>query len=267
MGVKGLYSYLRPYRHIPSHEKSCAVGIDALSVLYKYRGKLEEIFTLIRSLQEKNYTFHVVFDGKAPESKRLEVDERKKKREDASRQAKELRDYLESDASQSLDEKGRTLLQRQIDQIEAGDAWHCTRELKKDFQKGLSDLNIVYSTSTGEADDMLIDLYKKKEIDIVLSADMDFLVAGIECVWVPGKEIEELCLSEILRDEEITLAQLQDVAILSTIGSMYTKKAFSWVRHYGSIERICVRHALPLTVDQIASLRERLSYTCDGDDA
>ena len=206
MGVKGLYSYLKPHRRTPSHINACAVGIDALSVLYKYRGKLEEIFTLIRSLQEKGYTFQVVFDGKAPESKRVEVDERRKKREEASRQAKELRAYLESDASQSLDEKGRSLLEKQIEQIESGDAWHSTRELRKEFQRRLTELGITYHRAEGEADDLLIELYKKKEIGVVLSADMDFLVAGVDRVWVPGKEVEELCLSEILRDEEISLA-------------------------------------------------------------
>lgn len=268
MGVKGLYSYLRPYRRTLSDINPCTVGIDALSVLYKHRGKLEEIFRLIGSLQEKGYTFQVVFDGKAPESKRVEVDERRKKREDASRQAKELRAYLKSDASQSLDEKGRGLLEKQIDQIEQGDAWHSTRELRKEFQAGLTELGIAYHRAEGEADDLLIELYRKKEIGVVMSADMDFLVAGVDRVWVPGKEVEELCLSDILRDEEITLTQLQDVAILSTIGSMYTQKAFSWIRHYGSIERIRVRHALPFSVEQIASLRERVGYAaCEGDDA
>lgn len=268
MGVKGLYSYLKPHRRTPNLISPCAVGIDALSVLYKYRGKLEEIFTLIRSLQEKGYTCVVVFDGKAPESKREVVDERRKKREDASRQAKELRSYLESDASQTLDAKGRGLLEKQIGQIEQGGAWHSTRELRKEFQAGLTELGIAYHKADGEADDLLIELYKKKEIGVVLSADMDFLVAGVDRVWVPGKELEELCLSEILRDEEISLAQLQDVAILSTIGSMYTQKAFSWIRHYGSIERIRVRHALSLSAEQIASLRGRFVYAaCEGDDA
>lgn len=268
MGVKGLYSYLRPYRRTPCHIGACAVGIDGLSVLYKYRGKLEEIFSVIRFLQEKGYTFQVVFDGKAPESKRVEVDERKKKREDAARQAKELRAYLESDASETLDEKGRGLLEKQIEQIESGDAWHSTRELRKEFQAGLTELGVAYRKAEGEADDLLIELYRKKEISIVLSADMDFLVAGVDRVWVPGKELEELCLSEILRNEEISLTQLQDVAILSTVGSMYTQKAFSWIRHYGSVERVCVRHALPLNSEQISSLRERISHAvCEGDDA
>jgi len=268
MGVKGLYSYLRPYRRTPQFLNPCTVGIDALSILYKYRGKLEEIFSVIRFLQEKGYSIHIVFDGKAPESKREIIDERRKKRENASRQAKELRSYLESDASTSLDEKGRGLLEKQIDQIEQGDAWYTTRELLKEFKDKLNEEGILYHKAEGEADDLLIELYKKNEIGIVLSADMDFLVSGIECLWIPGREIEELCLSEILKEEEISLTQLQDVAILSTISSMYTQKAFSWIRHYGTIERIRVRHALPFSEEQVASLRERFSYTaCEGDDA
>lgn len=246
MGVKGLYSYLRPYRKSPQVEETFCIGIDVLSVLYKFRGDMKQIESLLYQFLSKGFTFVAVFDGKSPEAKQEEVLERRKKREEAQKQADELKAYLESEGSSHLDEKAKSILEKKIKQIEMGEAWFVSRSLLKTFIELLTKLSIPIYKAKEEADDVLITLFKDGKVKAILSTDMDFLVMGVERIWIPCVEskpfnIEEIILSEVLTAEEITLLQLQEIAILSR-DSVPTQKAFSWIRHYGSLENLIQRN-------------------------
>lgn len=266
MGVKGLYSYLRPYRNSPQLEETFCIGIDVLSVLYKFRGDLENLESLFQAFLSKGFTFAAVFDGKAPETKQEEVSERRKKREDAQKQADELKLYLASDDSSTLDEKAKGLLEKKIKQIEMGEAWFVSRNLLKMFTELLQKLTIPIYKAKEEADDVLIQLYNEKKIQAILSTDMDFLVMGVERIWIPCSitlqsdkpdMLEEIILSEVLKSEDVTLQQLQDIAILCR-DSIHTQRAFSWIRHYGSLENLTGRNRLvSYTKEQIGDLRKK----------
>jgi 5'-3' exonuclease len=263
MGVKGLYSYLRPYRKFPQLEETFCIGIDVLSLLYKFRGDLVQIEALIQTFYSKGFTFTAVFDGKAPDTKQEEVSERRKKRDDAQKQADELKLYLQSDGSSHLDEKAKGLLEKKIKQIEMGEAWFVSRSLLKSFTELLQKLSVPIYKAKEEADDVLITLYKDGIIQAILSTDMDFLVMGVERVWIPSNgsgqttTLEELILSEVLKTEDITLDQLQDIAILCR-DSIVTHRAFSWIRHYGSLENLIERNRLiSYTTIQLDGLRKK----------
>ena len=268
MGVKGLYSYLRPYRKSPQVEETFCIGIDVLSVLYKFRGDLEQIESLFQRYLSKGFTFVAVFDGKSPEAKQEEVSERRKKREDAQKQADELKAYLQSEGSAHLDEKAKGLLEKKIKQIEMGEAWFVSRSLLKTFTELLHKLRIPIYKAKEEADDVLITLFREKEIQAILSTDMDFLVMGVERVWIPCsvENVEEIVLQEVLESEEITLQQLQDIAILCR-DSTPTQRAFSWIRHYGSLEILTQRNRLvSYTKEQLEIQRKKFiieSKICD----
>jgi 5'-3' exonuclease len=256
MGVKGLYSYLRPYRKSPQCEETFCIGIDVLSLLYKFRGNLEQIETLFDLYISKGFTFVAVFDGKSPEAKQEEVSERRKKREEAQKQADELKLYLSSDSSGVLDEKARGLLEKKIKQIEMGEAWFVSKVLLKRFTELLQKKEIQIFKAKEEADDVLIHLMKEGKIRAVLSTDMDFLVLGADRIWIPGDTLEEIILSEVLDAEEITFQQLQDIAILCR-DSTPTQRAFSWIRHYGTLENLVERNRLvSYSKDQLETLRK-----------
>ncbi len=261
MGVKGLYSYLRPYRKSPQCEETFCIGIDVLSVLYKFRGNLEQIETLFDFYVSKGFTFIAVFDGKSPEAKQEEVSERRKKREEAQKQADELKLYLSSEGSTVLDEKARGLLEKKIKQIEMGEAWFVSKVLLKKFSELLQKKGIQIYKAKEEADDVLIQLVKEGNIRAVLSTDMDFLVLGAERIWIPGDMIEEIILSEVLTAEEVTLQQLQDIAILCR-DSTPTQRAFSWIRHYGTLETLSERHRLvSYSKEQLDTLRKSFTVS------
>ena len=72
---------------------------------------------------------------------------------------------------------------------------------------------------------------------------MDYLVAGVNIVFVPVKHIlKQLTLSEILEFEEINLEQFKEVAILMGIDNNRIFScddlsiAATFIRHYGSIQ-------------------------------
>jgi 5'-3' exonuclease len=255
MGVKGLYSYLRPYRNSPQLEETFCIGIDVLSVLYKFRGDLEKITIFLDTFLSQGFTFTAVFDGKSPEAKQEEVSERRKKREEAQKQVEELKNYLSSQDSTSLDEKARSLLEKKVKQIEMGEAWFVSRTLLKQFTELLQQKQIIILKAKEEADDVLIQLYNEKKIRAILSTDMDFLVMGVERIWIPGESLEEVILSEVLQQEDITLRQLQDIAILCR-DSIPTQRAFSWIRHYGSLEVLQERNrGITYTKEELTKLR------------
>ncbi len=257
MGVKGLYSYLRPYRKSPHLEETFCIGIDVLSLLYKFRGNLEKIEALLNQYMEKGFTFVAVFDGKSPEAKQEEVNERRRKREDAQKQMTELKKYLVSNDSAHLDEKARGLLEKKVQELEMGEAWYVTKTLLQAFKELLRRKTIDIYKAREEADDVLMTLFRIKKIRCVLSTDLDFLVMGVERLWIPADTMEEIQLEEVLQSEDVTIKQLQDIAILCR-DNIPTGKAFSWMRYYRSIEPLQQRNSsllIQYTKEQLEILR------------
>ena len=257
MGVKGLYSYLRPYRKSPQFEETFCIGIDVLSLLYKYRGDLIKIESFFNEYLQRGFTFVAVFDGKSPEAKQEEVSERRRKREEAQKQMAELKKYLSSQDSSVLDEKARGLLEKKVADLEIGEAWFVSRVLLQSFKELLQRKEIEIYKAKEEADDVLISLYNTRKIRCILSTDMDFLVMGIEHLWVPGDILEEIKLVDVLANECVTITQLQDIAILCR-DNIPTSRAFSWVRFYGAIEGLQQRNIgmlVKYSKEQLESLR------------
>lgn len=263
MGVKGLYSYLRPYRKSPHFEETFCIGIDVLSLLYKYRGDLVKIESFLNSYLQRGFSFVAVFDGKSPESKQEEVSERRKKRDEAQKQMVEIKKYLESNDSSHLDEKARGLLQKKVSELEFGDAWFVSRALLQNFKELLQKKEIEVYKAKEEADDVLMALYNSGKIRCILSTDMDFLVMGIEHLWIPGDMLEEIKLVDVMMNECVTIVQLQDIAILCR-DNIPTSRAFSWIRFYGTIEIVQQRITSLLvkySKEQLTMLRSSFTIT------
>jgi 5'-3' exonuclease len=249
MGVKGLYSYLRPHRKPldPTTIPKGLIGVDALSVLYKFRGNTDAILAFLEPFKAASATFLFVFDGKAPETKREEVDDRRTKRNGAREEAIVLKAYLD-DSETVLEERDRKIIERKISVLEHG-AWSMTREARHAFQDVLRHNNMQFVKAKGEADDVLMSLWYDHKLVGIISADMDFLVAGVERLWIPcvSKGAEEVRLSAVLEKEDIPMSSFIDAAILCgvstgyTFVNMYPQKAFTFMRHYGSLEVLARR--------------------------
>jgi flap endonuclease-1 len=240
MGVRGFYNYSKKFQHSIQDDKEYRIGIDALSLLYKFHGNIDKICTFLKPILHNKLLF--VFDGKAPESKSEELQKRKRSIDSIQEKINEFKNWLKAD----IDEKTKKLFCIEIEKLEYS-SWRMTYEVRNSFKDYLIQNSYTFVKSNQEADAVLIDLYYANYIDVVLSSDMDFLIAGIDRVWIPEKnEIKELLLDNILQFEEINKEQLKEVAILCAIDNTHicdiesVSIAMNFIRHYGSIESIMI---------------------------
>jgi 5'-3' exonuclease len=251
MGVKGLYTYVkkyrvqRPYESIPSSPK-LRIGIDAMSLLYKYKQSYEKMYSFLETMHKDGHTILFVFDGKSPVEKEAEVSDRRQVREEAVKQASVLESHLEST---ELQESERAILETSIARLK-NQAWHMTRDIRQAVQAALTKIGINYIKGVAEADDTILSLSAAGKLDVVMSTDMDYLLSGIPRLWIPYRTtderggIEEVLLSKVLAGEKLTAAMLLDAGILCGVEPLYkrlsiqTHVAFSWIKYYKTIEAI-----------------------------
>ena len=241
MGVYGFYNYTKQFQKPVDYTNTSIqyrIGIDALSLLYKYHGDISKIFECLKPILNHKLLF--VFDGKAPESKLNEIEKRKKSNSVIQEKIENFKNWLKSD----ICEETKDMFRKQIKELEY-ESWIMSYEVRNEFKNYLISRNYSFIKSIQEADAVLIDLYYANYIDIVLSSDMDFLVAGIDYLIVPVKEcLKEILLEDILNEEEINKEQLKEVAILCGIDSLRitviddVSHSIQLIRHYGSIESI-----------------------------
>ena len=251
MGVYGFYNYTKQFQKPVDYINTSIqyrIGIDALSLLYKYRGDINKIFECLKPILNHKLLF--VFDGKAPESKTNEIEKRKKSNSVFQEKIENFKNWLKSD----ICEETKDMFRKQIRELEY-ESWIMSYEIRNQFKDYLISKNYSFIKSIQEADAVLIDLYYANYIDIVLSSDMDFLVAGIDYLLVPVKDsLKEILLEDILNEEEINKEQLKEVAILCGIDSLRitvmddVSQSIQLIRHYGSIESIIDHYAIDITL-------------------
>ena len=260
MGVKGLYTYLKPYRRdlYPQndasglHSQPLRIGFDAMSILYKYKGQFKDIYPLLATLKGAGHRLLFVFDGKPPAEKGEEVAARREARQGAAAQAAAIKEHLAAAAgsgSGPTSERERQILEMSAARLEF-QGWHMTREVRHEFQRVLWDMEIPYVKALGEADDVLVDMAMGGKLDVVVSTDMDFLLSGVQRLWIPFRKIadgfEDVKLWDVLEGEGLSPAALCDAGILCGVEplrgavSFPANRAFEWMRYYQSIEALLV---------------------------
>jgi len=249
MGVKGLYTYLKHYRNDldPLTVPPCRIGIDAMSILYRYKANTEDILKILRGLKAAGHTLFFVFDGKPPAEKEREIQSRKDVKADATAQAAAIGTFLKSDAAAALDKSSLSLLEYSMQRAQH-QSWHMTREIRRAFQETLWIEEIPYVKSMSEADDVLTDLVAAGKIDVVLTTDMDYLLGGVGRLWIPTRKgacyFEDVQLDDIISGEGITRQGLMDAGLLcgteerKGAQGVPCSVAFTWIRHYGSLEAL-----------------------------
>lgn len=265
MGVKGLYSHLRPFRtetyveEIPaaSAAKPLRIGVDAMSLLYKYKQAYKEMYPLLEAIKAKGHTLLFVFDGKPPVEKEEEVKERREARQDAAGKAVALKEQL---ASADLTARERQILEYSVARLEF-QGWHMTRDIRHEVQQELWTRGIPYVKGLSEADQVLVDLVSAGKLDVVVSTDMDFLLSSVPELWIPFHKYKDgfeiIRLKEVLESQAITEDQFRDAGILCGVEPLRGKVAvlaqvaFGWIYHYGSIEGILKSSIKDASVDAL----------------
>jgi 5'-3' exonuclease len=249
MGVKGLYTYVKKYRTERPYNSilngpPLRIGFDAMSMLYKYKEKYEEMYPVLQAMQAAGHILLFVFDGKSPPEKQEEVKDRRQVREEAVEQATKLQAHLEEN---DLEESERHIIESSILRLKT-QAWHMTREIRQAVQAVFTRFGIHYIKATQEADDTLLSLSAAGKLDVIVSTDTDYLLSGIPRLWIPYRKgtdgVEEVIMSKLLAGLQMTPAMFLDAGILCGVEPLYkrlsiqTHIAFRWIKYYKSIEAV-----------------------------
>jgi 5'-3' exonuclease len=269
MGVKGLYGYLKAYRHDLDLASTTPyrIGVDAMSLLYCYKSSYPDVFYFLDQLKEKGHKILFVLDGKSPAEKGEIVKERREARQSATTQATTLKSYLTSPAAgDNLTEKERKVLEFSLARLEH-QSWHVTKEIRHAFQDRLKEVGIPFVKAAAEADDVLIDLAGAGKLDVVISSDMDYLLSGVPRLWIPSKRgfntFEEIVTQDVIEGEGLGgPAGLMDAGILAGVEplrgqlSVPIHVAFGWIRYYGSIEQTLTRPTIRAETPDLVILED-----------
>jgi len=272
MGIRGLTSYLRQYFHIADVkciETPLRIGVDALSILYKYKGRHDDMFQCLRYLKKLGHTLFFIYDGRPPTEKEPEVAQRAEAREAPLKELEALRTAA---ASANLTVQEQNLINDRIRDLSSR-SWHMTRDMHNKIKGDLWREEIPYLKAIGEADAVLVDMYTHGKIDVIISSDMDYLMAGVERIWVPTAPsiqpiFTEILLSQVLAGEYIRMDEFIESCLLcgtdetKALCRMEPERAFSYIRYYGSIKNmIRLGKDIPVefTEEFVAGVKGRLA--------
>ena len=252
MGVKGLYSCLKPHSRAVEYTKELPVrlGLDVYPFLYKFKHDLDSCIQLFQMLVNSGHTCILYMDGNPPKEKMEELANRRQQRESAYQQAEALKAFLnDPEKSGSLDKSAKEILEKQIKAYEV-ESYSIKKETKERFlQKIKEETTIPIVLCQGESDVDLIEASKKGEIDVVVGNDMDFFVGGVERLWVLGKTNADPLFLEF--DRKVLAKHFGlyarawvDVALLAGyektphLKRTSVQQAITWIRYYGSLETL-----------------------------
>jgi hypothetical protein len=275
MGIKGLYSCLKPYALPVSleQEKPLVIGLDAYPFLYKYREDIDSCIAVLNQFQAAGHTLILYLDGVPPKEKEAELLSRKIQKETAYKQAKALKTFLKDDKSKELTEDARKVIAKQIASYEY-ESWFLRKEIRELFATRVSEQGIEVIQCKGESDTDLIQGSLSKKLECVIANDMDLFVGGVERLWILGKTQADPLLQEFRRSYisyEVGLSEKAwtDVAILAgyekcpQLRRCSAHQAIIWLRYYGSMEALFSRrHDLlqGVSIKEFQDSRQHLNF-------
>lgn len=192
MGVRGLFSFLKQYGtkktldEILQEPQKKRIGIDISYYLYKWQGDIPKILEFIHKFISTGHKIILVFDGRAEDGKQAESKRRKDIRTEELKAAEIIKSVLMEPTSNLSDEQTQLLKTVQKEHEKRG--WQLTREIRHAFKDILYTHKIPLLKAIGEADTLLTSLAMRKEIDFVISGDMDLLVLGTPLQYVPFED-------------------------------------------------------------------------------
>lgn len=217
MGIKSLHKWLSWACKAPTAVNwttftNQTIGVDILGFIYRAKqdskDPIRELTNLILLWKSNKIHPLFVFDGKSPPEKRGTASARRKQKE-----------------WQQVAPENLSL---------TGSERDATKQL-------LYATGCLYLNATGEADSLLAFLYRRGDIQAIVSMDMDFLARGCETLLVPYKSSwQHYSLSAILRDSELTYLQFLQLCVIlgcdytPTLPTLNYQRAYLLIRHKGS---------------------------------
>ena len=272
MGIKGLYSCLKPYSiAVTVEQKSPSrLALDAYPFLYKFRENIDACLALFEQLRSLGHSLTIFIDGTPPKEKMEELAQRRQQKEVAYQQAKALKLFLLDEKSSELPSEAKDVIEKQIAAYEV-ESWCLRKEIRELFVKECEAKQFPLVFCKGEADEELIRRSLDGEFDIVIANDMDLFVGGVERLWVLGKTSQDILFQEFRRSViserfGIHPSAWVDVALLAgyektpQLKICSPQQAITYMRYYGCIERFFEKRPTFLKENTIEDYQKARAY-------
>lgn len=202
------------FQQFSTRNEKYVVGIDFLLYAYKYKYSCKNILIgfinqILNFLNNKIIPVYVI-DGLAPEEKINTINYRNNKKE---RNKTRISD-IENEISNSNNFTEKKELNDKLLKLKKSNINISSNEIKL-FIELLDILNIKYMRADGEADVLLVKLFKENIINACLSEDMDLLVFGCkDMIKFKSSKIINYNLDIILEKLDLSHEQFVELSIL-----------------------------------------------------
>ena len=282
MGIKGLFTFIKHTGKLVNikNAHNLKIGVDISYFMYRWGtepASVAKYLDFIKQFEKNGNKVLFIFDGKPSKYKETEIETRRAV-------AHKAQEYVTS-LSNSLIEEDLTKEQQgiihKIIKSEKKKAARPTKEQRQWLKRRFYEYKIHMLKSTEEADELLVSLQLNGLIDVIISGDTDLIRLGAQRLWVPidsnsiygnncssihtGHEFLEFGLTRVLKTLNLTEPQFQDMCILTggvpqiaVQRHVDIRKAWSWIRVYGSIEGLIDKHPGYWPCDY-SSIREKMA--------
>jgi 5'-3' exonuclease len=186
MGVKGLFQFLKRFEkdiHIPQFISGKNVGIDLFWFLHQSKGDMFALQNNLLPIIKHAEKVYCVFDGApSPEKKQL-LEEQTKKRKEILQSIEQIEKFLKYPFNR-LTGSDRHYINAYLNQLKR-QAWQPPPEYIDYVKNWLSNKGCEIYQAYDEADEILIELEKKGQINTIITNDSDLLILGSSTVLRP----------------------------------------------------------------------------------
>ena len=212
------------------------ICIDVSIYLYRFKSQntlIESFYVMCSLFKQYNITPIFIFDGKPPESKKKELDNRREQRVESKKKYNELKNQygtnLTKEQKNELNYLKRTMVKINWEDVNI-------------IQELFDSYGIKYITATGEADSLCASLVLKKKVYAVLTEDMDLFAYTCPIVLRYFSLSNHTCilydLKKILQRLDIDKEHFRIVCVLSG-NDYYDNKntIFHYLKLYGRYKK------------------------------
>ena len=255
MGIKYLNKYLLTNCSRKSIKNTSlndfygkTIVVDTFIYLYKYMaeggGELlpKNIEKFILTFKKYNITPIFIFDGKPPQEKRILLEQRRVKKEEARVKYDTILQQIEESKGVKSFELTNQLasLKKQFIRID----YEHIQSVKDIMRKH----NVIYIDAPGESDQLCVEYVKTHKAWGCLSDDMDMFTYGCGCVLrdlsLNNHTVKMYILKNILEELNMNIQNFRNILVLS--GTDYNTQdnhnLYDTLKWYNEYRRHCLKH-------------------------
>lgn len=186
MGVKGLFQFLKRFEkevHIPQYISGKSVGIDIFWFLHQSKGDMFMLQNNLLPIIKNAEKVYCVFDGSPSQDKRELLEIQAKQRKETFQSIDQIEKFLKYPFNR-LTGSDRHYINAYLKQLKR-QAWQPPPEYIDYVKNWLSNKGCEIYQAPEEADNILIELEQKGQINTIITNDSDLLILGSSIVLRP----------------------------------------------------------------------------------